>query len=132
MWYRSLMTIKSIVCLFLGIPILFAPKTLYGLFDAELGTSGSFAAQEYAAAMLGLMLLTWFARNAGPSAARHAIILGLFVYDALGVIITLIAIFVGVMNGLGWLVVVVYLFFAVGFGSLLTAKANDKNTPLAA
>lgn len=126
MQYKSLMMFKAIVCLILGIPILFVTKSIYCLFGAELGTAGTFPAQEYGAALIGLMLLTWFARNAGPSDARRAIFLGLFIYDAIGFVVTLIATLAGTLNALGWGAAVIYLFFAIGFGSLLITK-TDKN-----
>jgi hypothetical protein len=40
---------------------------------------------------------------AGKSDARRAIILGLFIYDAIGFIATLIAVISGLLNPLGWL-----------------------------
>jgi hypothetical protein len=64
-------------------------------------------------------LITWFAREAVESEARRAILLGLCVYDALGLVVTLIALFAGTLNALGWLIVVIYLFFALGFGYFL-------------
>jgi hypothetical protein len=131
MQYKCLMIIKAIVCLVLGIPILFFPKTLYGLFEADLAAGGAFAGQEYAAAMLGTMFLAWFARNAGPSDARRAIILGLFVYDAIGFVITLLAVLAGTLNALGWFPAVIYLFFTAGFGYLLMIKKDKQTATLA-
>ena len=116
MKFKTLMIIKAAVCLALGALILLVPKFAYSLFGATLNAGGAIAAQEYAASLLGNMLVTWFARNSGESVARRAIILGLCVYDAIGVVVALIATLTGVFNALGWAVVVLYLFFAVGFG----------------
>ena len=119
MSYRNVMVIKAVVCLFFGLLLLFIPGTTFGILGGELTPSGTFPAREYAAAMLGILMLTWFARNAGESDARRAIILALFVYDAIGVVITLIAVLSGILNPLGWLVLIVYLFFTLTFGNLL-------------
>jgi len=73
-------------------------------------------AREYEAALFGILLLTWFARNAAESDARRAIILALFVYDAIGFVVTLFAGLAGVLNLLGWSVPLIYLFFTIGFG----------------
>jgi hypothetical protein len=116
MSFKLLMIIKAIVCLSLGAIILVVPEFLYSIFGTTLSAGGVFAAREYGASLFGNMLVTWFARNAPASAARKAIILGLFVYDAIGFIVTLIAVIAGVLNPLGWLVVALYLFFTVGFG----------------
>jgi hypothetical protein len=121
---KTLMIIKAIVCLCLGIPILLVPNFTYSIFGASLAAGGVFAAREYGASMMGNLMLTWFARNAEESEARWAIILALFVYDAIGFVITLIAIISGALNPLAWLIVALYLFLALGFGYFLIPKSK--------
>jgi len=116
---KTLLIIKAIVCLCLGVPILLVPNFIYSIFGATLTAGGVFAAREYGASMMGNLMLTWFARNSQESDARWAIILALFVYDAIGVIVTLVAILSGALNLLAWLVVALYLFLALGFGYFL-------------
>jgi hypothetical protein len=122
---KTLLIIKAVVCLCLGIPILFVPDFVYSIFGATLAAGGVFAAREYGASMLGILMLTWFARNSEESKARWAIVLGLFVYDAIGVVISLIAVISGTLNPLGWLVVALYLFLALGFGYFLIPKGKS-------
>jgi hypothetical protein len=119
MKFQTLMIIKAVVCLFLGVPILLATIFTYSLFGASLNSAGVFVAREYGASLIGNMLLTWFARNAVESEARRAIILGLCVYDAIGFVVTLIALLNGVLGPLGWFAAAIYLFFAIGFGYFL-------------
>ncbi len=122
MTFQTLLIIKAIVCLFFGALLLFLPGTLLGILGASLDSAGTFTAREYGAALFGTLMLTWFARNAAESDARRAILLDLFVYDAIGFVITLLAVLSGVLNFLGWGVVVVYLFFTLGSGILLIPK----------
>ena len=124
MKFKTLMIIKAVVCLALGVPILLMPNFTYSIFGITLGPGGAIAAQEYGAALLGALMITWFARKAQASDTRWAIALGYCVYDAIGVVVALIATLTGVMNLLGWFVVVIYLFFAVGFG-YFTVKASS-------
>jgi hypothetical protein len=119
---KTLLVIKALVCLVIGLPVLFAPEFTYSFFGAALAAGGIFAAREYGASMMGNMMLAWFARNSGESDAKRAIILALFVYDLVGVIVTLIAIFSGALNPLGWLIVALYLFFTIGFGYYLVRR----------
>ena len=119
MKFQTLMIIKAIVCLSLGVPILLATVFTYSLFGASLDSAGVFAAREYGASLIGNMLLTWFARNSTASEARRAIILGLCVYDAIGFVITLIAQLSGTLGPLGWFAAVIYLFFTLAFGYFL-------------
>jgi hypothetical protein len=116
MKFKTLMIIKAVVCLCLGVPILLAPVFLYSLFGASLTAGGVFAAREYGASLIGNLMLTWFARNAVDTEPRRAIALALCVYDAIGFVITLMAQFSGVLGPLGWFAALIYLFFAVAFG----------------
>jgi len=121
---QTLMIIKAAVCVSLGAPILFAPVFLYSLFGASLSAGGVFAAREYGASLIGNLMITWFARKAADSEARRAIILGLCVYDAIGFIITLVALKIGALGLLGWFAAAIYLFFAIGFGCFLLPQKN--------
>lgn len=114
MTFRTLLVIKALVCLVFGVFLLAAPATLVGLLGGTLGPAGMFTAREYGAALIGTLLLTWLARGVAAPDARRAILLDLLVYDAIGVIITLMVVLSGVLNALGWGIVVVYGFFAVG------------------
>jgi len=116
MKFKTLMTIKAVVCLGFAPVLLFFPAWILGLMGAAYGTGAALTAREYGAALVGNLLLTWLARNAEKSVARSAIIWDLFVYDAVGLVATLYLLFAKALNPLGWGVVAVYLFFTVGFG----------------
>jgi len=119
---KTLMIIKGIVCLVLGTLLLVVPEFTFSLFGLSISGAQTFPAREYGAAMIGALCLTWYARNAGESQARRAIILDLFVYDAIGVVITLAGLLLGWFNLLGWGILIIYLFFAVGYGYFWFAK----------
>ncbi len=119
MKFQTLMIIKAVVCLGLGVPILLAPIFLYSLFGASLTPGGVFAAREYGASLIGNLMLAWFAETRSKSETRRAIILALCVYDAIGFVVTLIAQITGVLGPLGWFAMAIYLFFAIGFGYFL-------------
>ncbi|MFV1949581.1 MAG: hypothetical protein ACC633_06560 [Anaerolineales bacterium] len=116
MKFKTLMIIKAVVCLTFGFLLLVFPGFLLKLMGAELGPGGLFSARLYGASLAGTLLLSWFSKDAGKSSARRAIILDLFIYDGIGLIITLYAVLSGVLNWLGWGIVVVYLFLTVGYG----------------
>jgi hypothetical protein len=122
MSYKNLMVIKAVVCLIFGIILISVPGALLSFLGAAMTPGGAFTAREYAAALFGNLMLAWFARNAADSEARRAIILALFVYDAIGFVMSLFTVLSGALNPLGWFVVAVYLFFTVGFGYLLMPK----------
>jgi preprotein translocase subunit SecY len=113
---KTLLVIKSLVCLCFGVLLLASPVFTYSIFGADVNDGGVFAGREYGAALIGTMLLTWYARNAVDSRARRAIILDLFIYDGIGAVVTFIAQLNGLFNPLGWSIVALYLFLAIAFG----------------
>ena len=123
--FKTLMIIKAIVSLFFGIIILSIPGFLLSLFGTELSYGGMFTAREYGAALIGITCLTWIGRNAGESISTKAIIVALFIYDLIGFVVTIINVLSGVLNPLGWLIVVVYLFFTIGFGYYLNHTISE-------
>ncbi len=119
MKFKTLMIIKAVVCIGLGIPILIVPKFFYSLFGVSLDSAGVIPAWEYGASLMGNFFLTWFARKSEESIARRALIVGMTVYNTIGFVVMLIAVINGSANLLGWSAVALYLFFALGFGFFL-------------
>ena len=122
MKFSTVMVIKAIVCLFFGFLLVLVPGTLLSVLGITAGPGGIFVARLYGASLFGNLMLSWFARNAAESSARRAITLDLFVYDAIGFVVALVAQLCALMNPLGWFIVVVYLFFTLGFGYCLAVK----------
>lgn len=127
MTFRTLLISKAVLCLLFGLFLLGAPGVLFGLLGGDLNSAGMFAAREYGAALIGALLLMWLAKDVMALDAQRAILLYLLVYDAIGVIITLAAIFSGTLNALGWGVVAVYLLFTVWSGIVLLAAGAKKH-----
>lgn len=126
MKFKTLMVIKAVVCLGFGPLLLFFPGPLLVLLGSSFGPGAAITAREYGAALIGNLLLAWFARNGEESVLRRAIVLNLFVYDAIAFIAMLLIQLSGGMNALGWGIVAVYLFFTLGFGYfLLPQKKAD-------
>jgi len=119
MKFKTLMVIKAVVCLGFGPILLFFPAPLLALLGAAYGTGAALTAREYGAALIGNLMLAWFARNAQDSPARRAIVLALFVYDAVAFVAVLLIQLAGGLNALGWGIVAIYLFFTLGFGYFL-------------
>jgi hypothetical protein len=123
MKFKTLMIIKAIVCLGFGPLLLFVPGPLLTLLGSTWGPgAAALTAREYGASLIGNLMLTWFARNAEDSPVRRVIALDLCVYDAIALIATLMILLQGGLNWLGWGIVVIYLFFAVGFAFFISPQ----------
>jgi hypothetical protein len=119
MKFKTLMVIKAVVCLGFGPLLLFFPGPLLIFLGSSFGPGAAITAREYGAALMGNLMLAWFARNGEPSVLRRAIVLNLFVYDAVAFVAMLLIQLSGGMNPFGWGVVAIYLFFTLGFGYFL-------------
>ena len=79
MTFRTLLIIKAVVCLVFGLFLLLAPGMLLNLLGTSLNDGGTFTAREYGAALIGTLLLAWFARDVKAADARGAILLDLLI-----------------------------------------------------
>jgi len=119
MSFKTLMSIKALICLGFGPVLLFFPGWILGLLGTVYGTGAALTAREYGATLVGNLFLTWLARKAEEGVARRAIVWDLFVYDAIALVATIVLLLTGGLNPLGWGVAAIYFFFAVGFGLFL-------------
>jgi hypothetical protein len=106
-----------------GILFVFIPSQALSLFAITLDTPGSMMVRLFGAALVGLALIAWMARDDPPSRARTAIAWGECIESAIAVIVLLVGIFSGIGNALGWLSVVAHLAIALGFGYFLVTKS---------
>ncbi len=119
MRFKTLMTVKAIVCFILGIILLVIPGPSFSLMGVALAAGGIFAVREYGTSLLGIFVLTSIGRSVQKSKAREAIILALVLFDGIGFVLSLIAVLAGTLNAWGWIIAFIYLFFALGFGYYL-------------
>lgn len=79
----------------------------------------------FGAMLVGIAIICYFASNATASVLRKKVILSLFVADSIGFILALIAQLSGKMNGLGWILVILWLVLALGLGYFSFLKPED-------
>lgn len=116
MTIRTLMIVNAIIAGLFGIGFVLVPGQLLSQYGITPDPAFNLVGQLLGAAFIGFAVLTWAARNTTDSEARRAILLALFVGDAIGFIVALIAQLGGIVNALGWSTVVIYLLLALGWG----------------
>jgi len=112
----TMFIIYAAISAIFGLAFVFVPETSLALYGITLSPGGIWIARLFGAALLEFALLSWLARNAGDSEARKAIILAIFIGEAVGFIVVLLGQLSGEVNALGWSTVAVYLLLALGFG----------------
>ncbi len=116
MKFSTLMSIKAVICLFFGVGEVLIPTTLMSLYGVTLDPGGAFMAQLFGQAFFLLGLLLWLMRNTTEASTVKAFSISLFLGDAVGFVVSLMAVLNGVVNALGWTTVALYLFIGLGFG----------------
>lgn len=122
---KHLFIVHAAAALFFGVVLVLIPKSFLSLYDISLTTPGAeYIARIFGAALLIYTFVGWFARDAEDSVARRAIVLGFFLTEVLGFILSLIAQLSGVMNALGWMLVGVYFVLMLGYGYFYFLKPD--------
>jgi len=107
---------NAIVALVYGIGCVAIPTTMLAWHGMSQGPTEVLMGQFFGLSLIGIGLVTWFARNAEESLARGAITLGLFLSDIVGIVVALRGTLAGQMNVLGWLAVGIYVLLTLGYG----------------
>lgn len=110
-----LLLINAVIAIIFGIAFILFPGQIYSLYDVEVSPQLNYMGQFFGAALISLGILSWYARNLVNVDALKAIILAFFIGDVIGFIVALIGQIANVVNGLGWLNVLLYLLLALGF-----------------
>jgi len=113
---RVLFMINTVIAVLFGLGMLLIPDTVTSFYDVILEESGAYLARLLGAAFIGIGIISWMAKDATDSRALRAILLGFFISESLGFVVTLIDQLRGVANTLGWTIVAIYLLTALGFG----------------
>jgi hypothetical protein len=122
---RVLLIINAVVILVYAIGALFVPATMLMMYGMTPGVGEQLMTRFFGVSMLALGLLSWLVRNSRDSNVRQAIIPAFLIFDAAGVIVSLLGTLSKVMSPLGWQVVAVYLLLCLGFGYFQLAKPNS-------
>jgi uncharacterized PurR-regulated membrane protein YhhQ (DUF165 family) len=126
------LTLGAVLALIFGLAFVLVPAQTLALYDVELEPAGILVARLLGASFLVFAVTNWLVRNAGPTRERQAIILGLFVGEAVGFVVSLLAQLDGIANSLGWLTVDIYLVLTLGFGYVyFVGESGDARAQMA-
>lgn len=125
MSHKMVFTVQSVLFFLAGLATLIAPQQLIASYGLSLQQGGVGLARLYGVTAIMLGLITWMARESGPSQARKAIVLGLFIGNILA---ALVGIYNGLAGGFGtviWVSVIIWLLLALDLGVLYFKKSED-------
>ncbi len=130
--YRIMFALNSIVAFLFGLGFLFVPTRALGLFGTETFVSTVLLARLFGAAMLGLGLVLWFAKDVKDASVQKGMGIALLVSAVTGLIVTLLGTFASnaVIRTNGWAVMMVYVVLGLGYGYLLFLKREPSFKPV--
>jgi hypothetical protein len=128
---RYVFVLNAIVSLIFAVGFLLAPKTMLGLFHLSVGSTVSFNAsmnfvtQLLGAALIAHGLLSWFASGMAEASARRSVAISLFVFEVVGFALSLLGMLSKIMSITGWILVGLFLLFALGYAYFLFMKQSE-------
>ncbi len=122
---RNLLLLSALIALFASLGLLLGAPTLLTVLKLKTGASENLVAQILGAALIVPALISWFARDVSDPGSRAAVVVPLFLFNAIGFVITLLGVLSKAIGSGGWLVAVLFLFFAVAFGWFQFIRPSD-------
>ncbi len=122
---KTLMVISAVITAVFGLAFVIIPERFLLLYGTPDPAPLKYLGQLFGAALIAFAVLAWSARNSPDNEARKAIVLSLFIGDAIGFVAALIGQLGGAVNELGWSTVAIYFILAIGFGYFHFTKSGS-------
>jgi len=109
-----------------GIGFLFAPDLLMGPMGVTLDETSTTFARLLGTLILSFPVLLFFARKSSGFEFKRGVIYSIFTYLLLSTILLLITQLNGLMNNMGWGIVILHLVFMIWFGYYLIKPGESR------
>ena len=109
-----------------GIGFLFAPDLLMGPMGVTLDETSTTFARLLGTLILSIPVLLFFARKSSGTEFKRGVIYSIFIYLLLSTILLLITQLKGLMNNMGWGIVILHLVFMIWFGYYLIKPGESR------
>jgi hypothetical protein len=116
---NTLFLVYLIVEAVFGIGFTLAPGLLMDPMGVTLDETSTTFARLLGSLIISIPVLLFFARKSASTEFRRGVIYSIFTYLFASTIILLITQIKGLMNGMGWSIVILHLIFMVWFGYYL-------------
>ena len=126
--YKFLFVLNALVSLLLGFALLIVPTRAMEFFGTETYASTLLVARFFGTALIAIGLLLWFAKDAADEGVHKGLAWALFISAVLGLIVNVIGVSPasGVIRANGYITIIVYILFALGYAFMLFLKPKMK------
>jgi len=111
---KAFMIFVAIIATAYGLGFLLVPGHLVRLYGVATGPAVILGYRFFGVALLAIGLIFWFAKESLDWTALRALLLGGAVSDAAGIVVAIWGSSTGIMNALGWSVVLIYVVLLAG------------------
>ena len=125
MTLRNLLLLSALIALLASLGLLLGAPTVLGVLKLKTGASENLVAQLLGAALIVPALISWFARDVSDPGSRAAVVVPLFLFNAIAFVITLLGALSRSIGAGGWGVAVLFLFFTLAFGYFQFLRSSD-------
>lgn len=119
---KTFFIINAVVMLCQGAYAMLLPAIVLSQYGVSNGPVESYMAQYAGLGTFIMGMLAFFCINIKDITAQRAVVRTLFSANVIGVFLSVAGLISGVIGAIGWVVVIFYLFFALGYAYLLFAK----------
>jgi hypothetical protein len=122
MTIKTFFTIIAVLALVHGIGFVLVPEQVAASYGMATSAPTVLMARLFGAALLGLGLIFWSARD-GSSESLRAVFIATVVGNTVGLIVVVMGTTAGTLNSMGWLAALIYLFGAAGSAYFVMARS---------
>ena len=116
---KTLFLVYLIVEAIFGIGFLFVPGLMMDPMGVTLDETSATFARLFGSLIISIPVLLFFARKSASSEFKRGVVYCIFIYLLASTIILLITQIKGLMNAMGWSIVILHLVFLLWFGYYL-------------
>jgi hypothetical protein len=116
---NALFLVYLIVEVIFGIGFLFVPGLMMGPMGVTLDETSTTFARLFGSLIISIPVLLFFVRKSGSTEFRRGVVYCIFTYLLLSTILLLITQLKGLMNPMGWGIVILHFVFMLWFGYYL-------------
>jgi len=111
---RNLFVATAVLGIIFGLAYLLVPEPVMRVFGTHSDAAGYLAARFFGGACLGLGVMAWLARERGEDSEK-ALVPGFTIVFVLGTLLSIYGTLNGLFSSVGWVVVLIFLVYAVAF-----------------
>lgn len=126
MSYKFLFVLNALLAFVFGVAFLVVPAQSLGFFQAEQYAATLLMGRFFGSAMIALGLVLWFVKDANDDGVQKMVAISLLISSVLGLVVNIMGIASGVIRTNGWISIIVYVLFALGYAFMLFLKPKMK------